>query len=217
MNLSETELLELIAQGEGRNLEFKRGLPRDEKLARTLCAFANTRGGMLMVGVNDNGSLHLCPRPAEVMADIRRVADEFLEPPVPIEVTSVSCETGTIVAAQVNVSLERPHHVVHGSREREIVVRVGSSNREAKGATLTALHNHRSGTRPRDPLEAKILAWVAERGRLARDPGGDATPALFGESFNIGQQRARKAFVRLERDGYLVAHGTGKRKYYGLP
>ncbi|MFT7484416.1 MAG: putative HTH transcriptional regulator [Candidatus Paceibacteria bacterium] len=217
VNLSEAELIELVAQGEGRGLEFKRGLPRDEKLARTLCAFANTRGGWLLVGINDNGSLHLCPRPREVLDDVRRVAAGFLLPPVPVQTTTVKCSTGTIVAVHVHVSLERPHCVIHCEREREVVVRVGSSNREAKGATLSALRSQPSSSRPRDPLEARILEWVKQRVELANDPGGDATPAAFGEASNIGKQRARRAFVRLERDGLLVAHGTAKNKFYGLP
>jgi len=217
MVLTESELLEMIAEGEGRSLEFKRGLPRDEKLARTLCAFANTRGGWLLVGVNDNRTLHFCPRPGDVEESIRRVAREFLEPPLDVETSAVSCVTGTVVAARINASPQRPHRVVNGPREEEIVVRVGSSNRVAGGATLNALRAQRSGSRARSPLEASILAWVAERTRLAEDPGGDATPAAYGRAFNIGVQRARRAFVRLERDGLLVAYGSRNRKFYALP
>lgn len=217
MNLSEPELLALIAQGEGRGLEFKRGLPRDEKLARTLCAFANTRGGWLLVGVNDNGSLHLCPRPREVMADIRRVASELLSPALSLEVTTVKCPSGTIVAAHVNVSLARPHCLLDGPRKAEIVVRVGSSNRTARGATLDALHAGRNQHGTCDALESRVLKWIEERARFGAMPGGDATPARFGQAQNIGVQRARKAFERLERNGLLVSHGMGTNKIYALP
>lgn len=214
MNLSEEDLRTLVEGGEGRELEFKRGLPRDERLARTLCAFANTRGGWLLVGVNDNRSVYGCPRPKEVMADIRRVAAQFLLPAVRVETTVVRCEPRAVVAARVNASMERPHCVLHGKRDKEIVVRVGSSNRVAEGSTLSALRTHGGSRRALDPLEAKILDWVERRSKQSTDPGGDATPTLFGKTFNIGVQRARKAFVRLERDGRLVAHGTGTRKIY---
>ena len=217
MNLSEPELLALIAEGEGRGLEFKRGLPRDEKLARTLCAFANTRGGWLLVGVNDNGSLHLCPRPPEVMADIRRVAEELLSPPLKLETTAIKCRAGTIVAAHVNVSLARPHCVLGGARAEEVVVRVGSSNRTAQGATLDALRAQRNAQHAGDALEARVLAWIEERSRFGAMPGGDATPAHFGQTQDIGVQRARKAFERLERNGLLVSHGLGENKVYALP
>ena len=50
-------VLSLIAQGESKTLEFKRELPRFEQIAKTVIAFANTSGGKLLIGVDDNGSL----------------------------------------------------------------------------------------------------------------------------------------------------------------
>lgn len=38
MRIDPAELAASIAAGEGKSLEFKRGLPRDAKVARTLCA-----------------------------------------------------------------------------------------------------------------------------------------------------------------------------------
>lgn len=217
VNFSEAELLELIDDGEGRGLEFKRGLPRDERLARTLCAFANTRGGLLLVGVNDDGSLEGAPRPRQTMADIRRVGRDFLDPPIELTTQTTRCEERTIVVAQIPVSPSRPHKVLHETAEDEIVVRVGSSNRVARGATLSALRAGRSGSRSRSPLEKQILAWVAERTRVCPTPGGDATPAGFAASCNLGAQRARRAFVQLERDGLLVGHGRGAKRIYSTP
>lgn len=217
MELTEAELRERIAEGEGRSLEFKRGLPRDERLARTLCAFANTRGGLLLVGVEDDGRIVGAPRPRETSAEIRRIARDFIDPPLRPEVRSLRCEEGTVVAARVVVSKERPHRTRRSDRADEVVVRVGSSNRVARGATLAALRAQRTATRPRNELERQILAWVAERARRSGVPGGDATPAGFAKARNLGVQRARKAFVRLENDGLLVGHGRASARVYGLP
>ena len=57
MLLTTDDLIELVRQGEGRRLEFKRGLPRGDRVARTLCAFSNTNGGILLVGVTDSGRI----------------------------------------------------------------------------------------------------------------------------------------------------------------
>lgn len=217
VNLSESELLEHIAEGEGRGLEFKRGLPRDEKLARTLCAFANTRGGMLFVGVEDNGSLYGVSRPREIMARIRGVARELITPPLELATTHVRCGDLSVVAARVAVSRERPHAVRRDGVEDEIVVRVGASNRRAKGATLDALRSGRGQRRSPDALEARILSWVDQRRLAGRDPAGDASPQAFSRANNIGLQRARRAFVRLERDGLLVGHGLGNKRVYCRP
>lgn len=217
MRISEAELLERIAEGEGKSLEFKRGLPRDDRLARTLCAFANTRGGTLLVGVTDKGGVHGVHRPREVMESVRRIGRDYVVPPLNIQAQLVRSNGVAVVACQVGASTKRPHAVLRGEDDEEIVVRVGSSNRIARGPTLKALQRGRNGRALRDPLEAKILAWVEERGRLSRVPGGDATVERFSKANNIGAQRARRAFNRLERDGLLLGHGAKPRRVYHRP
>ena len=71
-------------------------------------------------------------------------------------------------------------------------------------------------------LERRALEWVEERAKSHRrsgngDPAGDATPDAFARSMNIGRQRARRLFVGLERDGLLVAHGSGSKRWYRRP
>jgi hypothetical protein len=52
-----SELKALIAQGEHQQLDFKFRIDDSKKIARTLCAFANTDGGRLLIGVKDNGKI----------------------------------------------------------------------------------------------------------------------------------------------------------------
>lgn len=52
-----TELLEIIANGENSGVEFKRDDIRTEALAREIVAMANLRGGMVLLGVEDDGSI----------------------------------------------------------------------------------------------------------------------------------------------------------------
>ncbi len=48
----------MIAQDEGYNLEFKQALPSKlSELSTELCAFANAAGGVLLVGIRDDGSI----------------------------------------------------------------------------------------------------------------------------------------------------------------
>ena len=54
---SQSELIEKIRLGEDSTIEFKRELPRRDALADEIAAFANARGGVLLIGVEDHGAI----------------------------------------------------------------------------------------------------------------------------------------------------------------
>ena len=45
------EIMQYLKQPEGKTLEFKRDLSSPDKVLRTVAAFANTAGGVLLIGV----------------------------------------------------------------------------------------------------------------------------------------------------------------------
>lgn len=214
MRFQPEEVMALIAEGEGKRLEFKRGLPGDAKVARTLCAFANTRGGLLLIGVGDRGERVGAPRPRATMAALRRIAGERLEPELAVAVGSVLVDGRTLVWCSVPVSPARPHAVVGDDGEREVVARVGASNRRASGPTLRAIQAGRATSAGLDPLQRKVLAWLEG---LAPGAASSATAAAFARAHNVGLARARRAFTQLELAGRLVGHGAPTRRIYGLP
>lgn len=55
--MTTTELSEMIAEGENSNVEFMRDEVRPEKLAKAIVALANFRGGSVLLGVEDDGTV----------------------------------------------------------------------------------------------------------------------------------------------------------------
>ena len=53
------DLESYLDEGEGTHVEFKAHLPSSVRVARALVAFANTRGGTLVVGVHDDQRAHV--------------------------------------------------------------------------------------------------------------------------------------------------------------
>ncbi|RLF04836.1 MAG: hypothetical protein DRJ64_06375, partial [Thermoprotei archaeon] len=51
------DILELIGRGEGETVEFKRSLAEFREIVETICAFSNTHGGTVLVGVSDDGEV----------------------------------------------------------------------------------------------------------------------------------------------------------------
>ena len=52
-----SEFWEIVSQGEGAKLEFKRDDIRAESLGKEIVSFANMNGGRILLGVEDNGEI----------------------------------------------------------------------------------------------------------------------------------------------------------------
>ncbi len=51
------ELLELIEKGEDSQTQFKERFDSIDSLAAEICAFSNSNGGNILVGVSDDGEI----------------------------------------------------------------------------------------------------------------------------------------------------------------
>lgn len=55
--MNKSEILSLIEDGEGSLLEFKREEVHNDSLAKAIVAFSNTKGGNILIGVDDDGQV----------------------------------------------------------------------------------------------------------------------------------------------------------------
>ena len=83
--MSEPILADLIALGEGFTTEFKQSLPSD--LGREICAFANATGGVILIGVDDAGTVIGVQDHNRLKSQVQSVA-RSADPPVAVEVES---------------------------------------------------------------------------------------------------------------------------------
>lgn len=51
------DLVEKVQLGEDATIEFKKTLPHRNSLADEIAAFANVKGGVILIGVDDNGEI----------------------------------------------------------------------------------------------------------------------------------------------------------------
>ena len=79
-------LHDLVAQGEGPALEFKRSVTKD--LGRELCAFANSGGGTLLVGVSDGGRIVGVAKHNRTKSRIQSIA-RSADPPIEVGIDAI--------------------------------------------------------------------------------------------------------------------------------
>jgi hypothetical protein len=204
------ELARVLEVGEGRQVEFKEGLAADGRIARTICAFANTRGGLILVGVSDKGAVRGVPRPGSVASGLIELAADAVEPPVAVRVHVLRSGRASVVCCSVPWSPARPHAVRRDAEDwrPEVLVRTGASNRAAGRAALDAMRPPAMRGAPVG-LEAEVLRAAARSRGITID--------AFASAATAGRQKVRHAFEALERAGLLVAHGLGARRSYEIP
>jgi hypothetical protein len=98
----------LIAEGEHHMQDFKFRVDNQQKIARTLVAFANTFGGRILIGVKDNGKIVGCV-PEEEFYVVESAAEKFCKPPVKIQSFIWQEDLKLVLEIDVAPSEKRPH------------------------------------------------------------------------------------------------------------
>ena len=120
--LNQKEIYRLIKEGEGESLDFKQGINSKEKIAKTLSAFANTKGGYLLIGVKDNGKI-LGVDPMEEKEMLEWTTDSFTKPVVPIDYEIIEVEGKSILAAYIKESNQKPHFALDENKRKWAYIR----------------------------------------------------------------------------------------------
>ena len=96
---SRTELLALVRGGEDSFLELKVKLSNPERIAQGIVALANTGGGVIVFGVNDNLRVEGLDDPEAVRDELVRICREDVVPSVFPYIDIVSFDNGTSITA----------------------------------------------------------------------------------------------------------------------
>ena len=117
------ELRKLVAQGEGSFLEFKRKAAHPEKIIREMIAFANSKGGILLLGVGDDKSLPGLKYP-EGESHVIHEALKKCRPKLPVTELFIPIGNArTLIRYDISESDKKPHYLIIGD-QKESYVRV---------------------------------------------------------------------------------------------
>jgi ATP-dependent DNA helicase RecG len=125
------EILQIIANGENSSVEFKRGDIRPEQLAKEAVGMANLQGGMILIGVENDGTITGITRKNLEEWVMDTVFSRFIHPAIIPHYQEVLFESDKRIAiVSIAAGIAKPYVVRQNDRE-DMYVRVGSITRLA--------------------------------------------------------------------------------------
>lgn len=201
------DLLLLIEEGENIHCEFKQRFSTHEKIAREIIAFANTSGGYILFGVEDDKKVVGVASEKGEAELINETLKNYCEPPVKYNLEYIDLEGKEIVVLQIFESDQKPHRLQDYRNELDITtaqvfVRVNDKSILASkemirimkaNSSATELKKYTIGTNEKivfgylednDTIDVKTLSRIA----------------------NISGRRASRTLVKLVRANLLYIH-----------
>ena len=159
--MSMQEIQNLVSKGEGENIEFKRKVAHPEKIIREIVAFANTKGGNLLIGVDDNGSIPGIKFADEEIFVLEKAIQQWCRPKIDYDVEVVQInQKKSVVHYRVKESEKKPHYVLN--HPKPPAPRQRKKRRGHKGKAYVRYEDK--------SLQASPEVWkILRRGRRQKD------------------------------------------------
>jgi predicted HTH transcriptional regulator len=114
-------LSDLLKRPEGKRLEFKRDLSSPENVLRTLVAFANTAGGVLVIGIEDGSKIvRGVATPLDVEERLTNLVSDSVAPRLLPDIEILPWRGKQVVGVEIYPSASRPHHIRAEGAERGV-------------------------------------------------------------------------------------------------
>ncbi len=204
----------MLEEGEGFELEFKRKVSSPEKIAKAMVGFANTKGGTILFGVDDDKSVVGVESEKSEIELIRKVADFYCEPPVGVDIEIVPYKGKDVIAVFVGESRDKPHAVVLDENaensDLQVYIRVNDKTVEASKEVVRILRAENPDAPPLriaiGDNERRLFEFLDRHERI--------TLKEFEGLVNVSRRRASRTLIQLVRAGVLRVHTNEKEDYY---
>lgn len=208
------ELKKQVEYGEGQTLEFKKKANYPEKIVKELVAFANSEGGHLLLGVDDDGGLSGTRDIEGEVFILEKAILELIRPQLSYQVSILQLtEKKGIAVFEVPESLKKPHFVREHrqTRKGQAFVRSGhesvKASREMREILQRRLKNRDIQFTYGDK-EKSLLAYLDENGKISLDE--------FAAEVSISKFKASRTLIRLVLANVLDIIPSAKGDIYVL-
>lgn len=199
----------LILQGEGEQLDFKNRISNCAKIAKTLVAFANTKGGKLLVGVADDGTIKGVKSEEEEKYMLQQAGQRYCRPSIEPHFTEVYIDDKLVLIAETAESGVKPHYALDDNGKWWVYVRVADKSILAGKVVVDVLHqsNRREGVRfSYTEKEKTIMEYIHTHPRVHLSE--------LCDHLQLSRRRTRRMLVNLIVAGVIDVHSDNDEEYY---
>ena len=195
------EVKALAAKGEGLKIEFKKKAAFPEKIVREVIALANTEGGDLLIGIDDDGTVSGQRYIEEEIFVLEKAIRDLIYPALKVEVFTVKLnEKKGVAVFRIPLSSDRPHYLKEGEKKQSYI-RVQDRSVQASREVWEVLKRSRT---PKDTIFT--YGWKEEILVKALEEKGKITLKEFSRLAKIPRFLASKTLVRLVSANVLAIH-----------
>lgn len=124
------DIIKLAQLPEGQTLEFKRDTSSLDPILKAVIAFANTAGGVILIGVDDDGTIKGLAEPAKAQEQVANAIAHRIKPQILPEFSIVNAQQKSVLVIQVE-HLPAPFYLANKSEDQGVFIRLGNSSRLA--------------------------------------------------------------------------------------
>ena len=198
-----------IFEGEGVSLDFKKTISSCEKIARTMVSFANNKGGRLLIGVADDGTINGVKSEDEERYMITRAAHMFAKPALEPVFEEVYVDDKLVLVVDIQESAIKPHYALGDDGKWWVYVRVKDKSVLASKIVVDVLKRSAGDTGVMlaySDNEKTLLEYLEKTDRI--------TIMEFCKLLKLTRRRAQRILVDLVLSGVVRIHTSEKEEYY---
>lgn len=197
-----------LQAGEGVQLDFKQSVSSAAKIAKTMVSFANTRGGILLIGVRDNKSISgIESEDEKYMLDL--AGSFYCKPEIVPLITEHIIDGKTILEAEIPNGENKPYYAKGEDGKWWVYVRAEDKSLLASKTTVDFLHRKYSDVETlleMGKLEKLILEFIASKEKTTLNE--------ICKKFNLGRRRVSRILVDLMSLDVVRSHTIEKVEFY---
>lgn len=134
------DMIALLQRTESKTLEFKQDLSSHEGIVKTLISFANTSGGVLVIGVEDKTrKVKGVDKPLDMEERLASIINDCISPRLVPNIEVSPWRKTYLITIEVYPSNNRPHFLTSKGLEKGTYIRIGSTNRLADSIMINEL------------------------------------------------------------------------------